>query len=940
MDADIAPRTSSPVLIGRRAELDRIATAVSNPPAVVLVEGEAGIGKSRLLRELPAELGGRPVLTGHCRARREPFPYGPVLEALAELGPLLPPPAELNPVTGALRPLVPELGPFLPPAPAAPADPGVRRHQTFRAVRQLLDAAGKVVLLVEDLHWADDGARDLLRFLADDPPPRLSLVGTFRRSDCPLGLPLGAAARPAADVTVTRVTVPPLTREQTHALASAHLGDEPVGLDFAARLHERTAGIPLLIEETLHAMGTGAPRLDDLAVPDVVREAVAERLAGLPHSAVALVRAAAVAGVPVPEADLAEIAGLDPGDTGPALVAALAAGAVVETATGRYGFRHALARQAVHDGVPGPDRARLHRRSMAVLARWRPAPLAELAAHARHAGEHARWVRYGEAAAEHALAANDVPGAVALLRDLVADPALAPADLVRLARRLGRVAAHGTDHTALVSVLRALLDDRRVPPDVRGELRLALGLLLFRQPALADGRAQVAAALGDVPPGSPAACRAGAVLANPVLGPAPLAHHRRWAAVARRRGPRLAEPALRFAVLADDVAADLMTGVPGAGERAERLGTAGEGPEDRRELARAHANLAYADLLTGHYRRAHRWLTSAEGQLAEAELPFTAAALRSTGLCLAWRTGAWAGLAEAAAGLRAGYPAFWPVVSELSYVQGALDAAGGDFFAAVDGFDRPDLTDPGRTCTPVVLAVHAAKTWLLLRRGQAPAAVAEGERGLAVLRAKRVWAWAGDLLPAVAAARTAHGTDVTGLVAELDTGLSGVDAPLAAAASVFCHGFALAAAGDPAAVTTFEAAADRYAALPAPYPAARAFEEAARLRLPTDAAALTEAAARYERLGATADAARCHQTLRSSGVVNPSHRGRRGYGGDLSPREQQVLRLLHLGRTNRDIAEALSISTRTAEFHVARTLRKVGARSRQDLVRSRVAAPG
>ncbi|EOD68705.1 helix-turn-helix transcriptional regulator, partial [Amycolatopsis vancoresmycina] len=515
------------------------------------------------------------------------------------------------------------------------------------------------------------------------------------------------------------------------------------------------------------------------------------------------------------------------------------------------------------------------------------------------------------------------------------DPALAAADLARLARRLGQVAAHGVDHAALVSVLRALLDDRRVPSDVRGELRLALGLLLFRQPALDDGRAQVAAAIGEVTAGSPVACRAAAVLANPVLGAAPLAHHRRWAAVVRRP----ADPALRFAVLADDVALDLMTGVPGAGDRAERLSTAGDRPEERRELARMHANLAYAGLLTGHYRRAHRWLDAAERLVAGVKLPFTAAALRGTGLCLAWRTGAWAGLAEAATGLQASYPAFWPVVSEMSYLLGVLDAAGGDWVSAADGLDRPDLTDPHRTLIPVVLAVHAAKVWMLLRRRRVEAAIAEGDRGLAVLRGKQAWAWAGDLLPAVVAARTAHGDDVTGLVAELDTGLSGVDAPLAASASVFCHGFRLAAAGDPAAVTTFEAAADRYASLPAPYPAARAFEEAARLRLAAGAGALTEAAARYERLGATADAARCHQTLRSSGVVNPSRRGRSGYGGDLSPREQQVLGLLHQGRTNRDIAEALSISTRTAEFHVARTLRKVGARSRQDVVRPRATAP-
>ncbi|WP_238547001.1 response regulator transcription factor [Saccharopolyspora erythraea] len=94
-----------------------------------------------------------------------------------------------------------------------------------------------------------------------------------------------------------------------------------------------------------------------------------------------------------------------------------------------------------------------------------------------------------------------------------------------------------------------------------------------------------------------------------------------------------------------------------------------------------------------------------------------------------------------------------------------------------------------------------------------------------------------------------------------------------------------------------------------------------------------ELADRYAELGATRDAARCRHLLRSHGTTTPSRRGRRGYGNELSPREQDVARLLAGGRTNREIAEALFLSRRTVEQHVARVLRKLGAASRTELQR-------
>ena len=100
-------RLVSPVLIGRAAELSQLRAAVRQPPAIVLVEGEAGIGKSRLIRDWLAEpaLAATTQLLGHCSPLREPLPFGPVIDALTGAVDALPDREQLSPVTGALRPL-------------------------------------------------------------------------------------------------------------------------------------------------------------------------------------------------------------------------------------------------------------------------------------------------------------------------------------------------------------------------------------------------------------------------------------------------------------------------------------------------------------------------------------------------------------------------------------------------------------------------------------------------------------------------------------------------------------------------------------------------------------------------------------------------------------------------------------------------------------------
>jgi predicted ATPase len=268
-------------------------------PAVVLLEGEAGVGKSRLVSELLAgDLGAVLPLVGYCRQVGEPFSYGALLEALRGAGRVLARQRELNPVIGALAPLLPEIAAELPTPLPPVGDPRAERHRLFRAVRELLGAIGPVLLVVEDLHWADDGTRQLLRFLAGGPPANLSMVLTYRREDLSGGSPLGAEFRSAAGGLVAVLEVEPLDVAGVRGLTEAILGAEKVSPEFAARLHERTAGIPFVVEEMLralrdpegavHAGSTRAERLlDAVRVPVLLRDAMADRLATLPAATAA-----------------------------------------------------------------------------------------------------------------------------------------------------------------------------------------------------------------------------------------------------------------------------------------------------------------------------------------------------------------------------------------------------------------------------------------------------------------------------------------------------------------------------------------------------------------------------------------------------------------------------------------------------------------------------
>ncbi|WP_405058999.1 AAA family ATPase [Kribbella sp. NBC_01505] len=921
-------RTSSPVLVGRSEELDVLVSTVPRRSTVVMIEGEAGIGKTRLVDELLAhpELARLKVLVGHCQPLREPFPYGAVIEAMRSLaGTKL---HTISPVAGALRPLLPELADLLPPQPEPIGDPHAERHRTLRATREILAAIGPTVLVVEDLQWADDGTRQLLRFLMADPPPNLSVVITYRREDLAGHLPLGTAYRPPDHVAGILLQLRPLDVDAVRVLAASILEHEAVSEEFADRLHERTAGIPFVVEELLRSLHGTADRLpDEVEVPVLLRDAFADRLSGLPELAHRVVHAAAVLGVPAGVEQLSVVAAIDPEHAELALIQLARAGVLHETRPNLYGFRHLLAQQAVYDSLEGPARRQLHLSAIDALRGTEPPPLVQLAEHSRRAGRRTDWLRYGEEAADRATEVGDPAVATGLLQQLLAEADLPTSEVDRLAIKLGSVAYAGLDQHDPVATLDRVLSDQRLSTAARGEVRLLLGRLMVRQSGrISEARTTISQAVGELAERPDQAARGAALLGTTFIGDTPVAEHLPWLDRVEEYLLGCDNLEVRMSLLANLLGSRLAIGDPGVLEDLSALPTVVESPAERRQLARTRCNLGDSCTTIGHFARAREFLTSGVQLASAAGSPFVVSTARSTEVRLDWYTGKWSGLTERATRLLGEYRDLLPVASELSLILGLLAITRGEWPAAAEHLGRTGVDSPQDAITPIAIGGFAGLARMWLAQDDLTAASAIVDRGLQLVRRKGVWVWAADLVPV--AVSTLLATDrvaaAGALTDEFAAGIADRDAPLAHAALAACRGEVSADLDD--SQNHYRMAEAAYRALDAVYLAAQASERA-------DTQDLPALADWYDVLGATRDAARCRHDLRSRGTPARSRRGRRGYGLELSPREQDVARLVSQGLTNREIAEVLFLSPRTVEQHVAKVLRKLGAVSRAELGR-------
>ena len=418
----MARRLSSPAFIGRTSELaslQRAAEAADDGrPSLLLLGGEAGVGKSRLLGELIADRGasGWLVLEGATIAvGAEGLPFEPVAAALrsavralgqervAEVaGPSLP----------DLARLLPELAGSRDQVPLALTQAEWLQVRTFEGVLGLLDRLGAesaVLLVIEDAHWADRSTRDLLSFLARNVrDERLLIVVSFRTDELHRRHPLvGWLAEVERLPRVERVDLARFDRGELAELLGGILGTRPSAA-LVDSIAARSDGNAFFAEELVSGLDdAGAGRL-----PATVREIVIARLAALPEPAARLVEVAAVAGREVDHEVLAEVAGLADLGILDALRDAVASHLLVAVTDGRqepYRFRHALVQVAVYDDMLPSDRRQLHGSyARAIAARETPgvagsaSRLAELAHHWSAAHEPDRALLASVAAADAA----------------------------------------------------------------------------------------------------------------------------------------------------------------------------------------------------------------------------------------------------------------------------------------------------------------------------------------------------------------------------------------------------------------------------------------------------------------------------------------------------------------------------------------------------------
>jgi len=382
---------------GRKAELQQLVDAWEglgeSGHAAVLVSGEPGIGKTRLVAEL-AKLAlsqGGTVVAGRCDDSAD-VPFRPFVEALrgwcSGLG------SEevqdvLGPAATDLQRIFPELESYVSGL-AVPqlSDPDFERYQVLGAIVSWLRSMteeGPVLVVLDDIHWADSATlaalKNIVEELVSEP---VLIVGTYRDTDLDRGHPLAAALADFRRIyKVTRLDLRGLTQDDVTAFMTLAAGHEldAAGGDLATALHRETAGNPFFVGEVLRHLiesevivfrdgaWTSDMTLDELGIPEGIREVVGRRLTVLDEQAEKMLVAASVLGHEFEVDVLSAVAGIDPDDVLDLLDTVVAANLAVETGTGWYRFTYALVRSTLLDELSATRRARLHRRAAQEIER-------------------------------------------------------------------------------------------------------------------------------------------------------------------------------------------------------------------------------------------------------------------------------------------------------------------------------------------------------------------------------------------------------------------------------------------------------------------------------------------------------------------------------------------------------------------------------------------
>lgn len=957
-------------MVGRHRELElltgALASAGRGEGSLLIVSGEAGIGKSRLLRALREhadDLGCR-VAVGACLEQLQTLAYAPVAEVVRGLL------AEglTEPLTEVedrwLRRLLPELGPAsgpdLPPSPE-------ERYVVARSVCAILEREARgaptgrpLLLLLEDLHWADVATVELLpllsRTLAGIPA---LVVGTYRidevahRPDV-----VHAIAELRRQRLCEEIALGALERAQVQTMVEEILGSgrhaEPTFLD---KLVVRADGNPLFVEEILSTLSEMesdelvVASLEDIDVPPTIQEATLRRARRLPEPAREVVRVAAVVGERFELEPIIRVLGLTRDESVEMLRALVREHLVVEEPSGQLRFRHALTRDSIYEQLLGEERQRLHREVAQALQEIHADVLderaAEIASHFAAAEQADEARRFGERAAARASALGAPADALGHLRralEFTEDPRDRAATLLAM----GNLSYAVGDFRKAVAQMREAAERY----EALGERRLYAHALLdlwwaTHMEADSAGALSILESVLEMlePEGdSEELARAyGALATHHMLGSND-GEAIRWS----RKAIELAERLGAVEVLLDarmDLGFSLTSGADPE-EGISLLRSVFEEAGSRgffRRAGRAAILLSNVLLMNGRYDEAIRVAT--EGRDASErhgdELSrrvcqiHIAAALRLTGeleeserLLLELKA------SEHVASVRL---SAWTnlELAHLRVEQGRWD----DVQRILDELEpyaqrRPEFED--------LADLRLVSAMLRASRGDVDRAWEELEW------LRKTWKETTDdavlIGPALAfacalATETGDETRAGEWLAELETVEARSPAPEIAAMTEEARGLVGIAERPGEAADRLAGAADRWRALGRPFDLARSLREVGEARLlsgePGAVDALEEAQGILAGLGAAHELTRTQAALRRAGVkVSRGPRpSTRAAPGGLTARELDVARLIAEGRSNAEIARALVISPKTSATHVSNILTKLGFSSRTQVAR-------
>ncbi|MCX5205470.1 AAA family ATPase [Streptomyces sp. NBC_00237] len=965
--------------VGRANELTRLTgvleRAVAGDPRAVLVAGDAGVGKTRTLTVVAARAAatGMTVLTGHCVDLGDVgLPYLPFTEILGAAAA----DERLAPAFAAYPAVERLMGTA---AGAGPGPDAGGRLQLFEGIAGLLadlTLLTPLLLVIEDLHWADQSSRDLLRFLLSrgvlqrptpsGPPHRLAVFASYRTDDLHRRHPL----RP---LLAELVRLPAVDRLELRPLADAdvarlvHAGRTgPVSDRAVRRIVDRAEGNAFYAEELLAALPEGDEEADAAAMPSGLADVLLIRIEQLSETAQQVLRTAAVAGRRVGHDLLRDAVQLPQQELESALREAVGHQLLVTDDATTYSFRHALTREAVYaDLLPG-ERVRLHGVFAAILAdEGRSAnSAAERAHHSRASHDLADALAASLEAADHAqhlrAPAEELRHLEAALELLaVVDASAHPehSDPVTLTLRASAAAAHAGDPHRAVQLSRSALTraGSEADSELAARLRYTLAGNLIRIDNLEAAFAYSSEALGLIPAEPPSRTWVWAA-ATHVMAARSMGRDADAERVARQ-ALDIAER-LRLA----DAQADLVISLTGLEAHNRRTPQGLQRLLQARELARTAGNLqvemrALYNLAIGRYEcgdmdQCLSWVGEGLDRARRSGLLSSPYAMELHYLqsLLLYTLGRWDECVEKATGdvtLRTANSGLVTAPALcVALARGEFDVAVGGSRALLDG--PPDWM--ASVVARIVLIDAAAlrgDTEDCVR--QLSAAVDTLTEGVPTDRPDVFVRLAALGLSAVADAaeesRLAGDAQATGrwtdTAAEL-VELARTTADHQDGSELGPEGLAwLARARAEAvrAVTGPDVAAWERAVTAfgygEPYELARCRRRLAEALLTAgrrDEAAEQARAAKETavRLGAVPLREALDALLRRGRLADAPAAGERI--ADLTARESEVLRLLGQGRTNRQIGEELYISGKTASVHVSNILAKLGAASRTEAV--------